>query len=293
MRPKIKTFDASRSYQYAHLKRDGIWLELSGGQGAGPLQGCWTRHPTDLYHQLSHHPTVMEFFRRAADDRDIVRFYCELYAPGRPQSAVKSLLANGEMGGLVIEAFASPDLVSDAPLHHVAVYASKFGVPFNNSYHLMRDLDAAAREAIYDHLLHSPDSEGVVYKDGNLWNWSKRKAEPTTDLIIIGYTEGRPGKTGKMLGKVGALKLGLYIPPYMDEYATGGTVMLGNRMFSYVCNCSGMDDAVRDEITANRDAYLGKVVEVRYQYVGSGGGLRHPRFVRFRDDKRPEECTEI
>lgn len=274
MRPKIKAFDDSRSYQYAHLKRDGIWLELSGGQGARPLQGCWTRHPTDLYHQLSHHPTVIEFFRRAADDRDIVRFYCELYAPGHPQSEVKSLLANGKMGGLVIEAFASPDLVSDAPLHHVAVYASKFGVPFNNNYHLMHGLDEAARESIYDHLLHSPDSEGVVYKDGNLWNWSKRKAEPTTDLVIIGYTDGRPGKTGKMIGKVGALMLGLH----------GG---------AHVCNCSGMDDAVRDEITANRDAYLGKVVEVRYQYVGSGGGLRHPRFVRFRDDKRPEECTEI
>jgi len=277
-RPKIKQYKPGDKYLYAHLKRDGIWLELCGGFKAGMYAGCWTRHPTDLYSQLSEHPAVREFFRRVAS-ADYVRLYCELFAPGHPQSEVKSLLAQGKMGGLVIECFATPDLLADAQLVKVENYSHELGVPFNTSYACISlgdpsdrsDLDA---DEAYNRFIKSSDSEGVVYKDGNLLNWAKRKAEPTADLVIIGYTDGRPGKTGKMLGKVGALVLGLH----------GGQV---------VCNCSGMDDVVRDEITANKDAYLGRVVEVRYQYVGSGGGLRHPRFVRFRDDKRAEECTEI
>jgi len=33
------------------------------------------------------------------------------------------------------------------------------------------------------------------------------------------------------------------------------------------------------------------VMEVSYQYVGDKGRLRHPNFVRWREDKPAAECT--
>ena len=55
-----------------------------------------------------------------------------------------------------------------------------------------------------------------------------------------------------------------------------------------VANVSGMDDEVRAAISGE-DAY--RVCEVKYERVGSGGKLQHPRFVAWRDDKLPEQCT--
>ena len=52
-----------------------------------------------------------------------------------------------------------------------------------------------------------------------------------------------------------------------------------------------MSDAIRLDVSEDRGAYLGKVIEVRYQYIGDKGRLRHPNFVRWRDDKPPDECT--
>ena len=61
-RPKIKTYDPSDLYRYAHVKRDGIWLTLQRLDGE---LHCWTRHPTDLVEQLKAHETVLAFEHRS------------------------------------------------------------------------------------------------------------------------------------------------------------------------------------------------------------------------------------
>jgi sporulation protein YlmC with PRC-barrel domain len=109
--------------------------------------------------------------------------------------------------------------------------------------------------------------EGFVMKDGNVDNWRKLKVWNTADLIVKDVTEGK----GKYIGLVGSLVCAL----------SDGRV---------VANVSGFTDDERLEL-GEKD--IGRVVEVKYQYVGSGGKLRHPTFVRFRDDKKPEECVEI
>lgn len=55
--------------------------------------------------------------------------------------------------------------------------------------------------------------------------------------------------------------------------------------------CSGFDEKLRKELTANPDKYIGKVIEVdAMERIPDTKALRQPVFKRFRDDKLPEEC---
>ena len=59
-----------------------------------------------------------------------------------------------------------------------------------------------------------------------------------------------------------------------------------------VCECSGMTDEERDYFTRNRFSALGSVVEVKAnEIMKDSGRLRHPRFLRVRNDKEPDRCT--
>lgn len=59
-----------------------------------------------------------------------------------------------------------------------------------------------------------------------------------------------------------------------------------------VGDCGGFDDEMRKYFTDNRDSMIGKVIEVKAneQYKDTGK-LRHPRFLRMRDDKDNLACT--
>lgn len=114
--------------------------------------------------------------------------------------------------------------------------------------------------------------EGVMVKQMHRpWSanrnhtWMKVKPEETYDVEIIGV---KPGK-GKYEGTLGALR-----------YSYKGRE----------CSTSGMTDAERDEWWKLHKAgkLNGRMVEVKCAGETNRGALRHPRFVRFRDDKSPE-----
>lgn len=59
-----------------------------------------------------------------------------------------------------------------------------------------------------------------------------------------------------------------------------------------VGECSGFDEEQRRECTENKRKYFGGVVEIKANEIfRDSGKLRHPRFLRFRFDKNPFECT--
>jgi len=107
--------------------------------------------------------------------------------------------------------------------------------------------------------------EGYVLSDGMNYNVSKLKVVNTVDAFVTGYVKGK----GKYEGMIGSFKVSV-----LDE---GGT--------REIANVSGMDDSIR-----GGPVELHRVMEVRYDRVASRGRLRHPRFIRWRDDKRPEDC---
>jgi len=114
-------------------------------------------------------------------------------------------------------------------------------------------------------------AEGLVFKFDNWRTWWKWKPTRTIDCVVLGF---KPGE-GKFLGNTGAIVVGVY-----NDH--GDAIE--------IASVSGMDDYTRDMIDEDDD--LGRVCEVKYQYVGAGGRLRHPRFSRWRDDeKEPKECT--
>ena len=89
----------------------------------------------------------------------------------------------------------------------------------------------------------------------------KVKAFSDVDLKVTGFLEGR----GRHKGTLGAILVDF----------NGVKVRVG----------SGFGDEDRSEVWAHRDAFLGKVAEVRYQEVTPDGSLRFPTFVCWRNDK--------
>ena len=106
--------------------------------------------------------------------------------------------------------------------------------------------------------------DGVVFKNGMYSEWGKLKHRKTVDCVVTGLM---PGK-GKYKGMVGSLACSVH--------------------GIEIAKAAMMPDEIRAEITEND---IGRVVEVEYERVASQGRLRHPRFLRWRDDKRPDQCT--
>lgn len=139
--------------------------------------------------------------------------------------------------------------------------------------------------------------EGMVGKDaaapyrgGRSPRWIKVRAERTDDFVIVGYTVPKGSRGG-----FGALDLAAYDG---DTLIYAGRVGSGFRTSEL--------DALREELDAIRidappcqDAPASNdhrwveprlVAEVRYKEWTGEHLLRQPVFLRFRDDKSPEEC---
>ena len=115
--------------------------------------------------------------------------------------------------------------------------------------------------------------EGWVLKQFQYKGWYKVKEVQTVDCVI---TDWIPGK-GKFKGLIGALEVSLY--------KSGKLIP--------IAHAAGMNDKLRKTLTkmAEDTSLIGLVVEVKYQQIGSKGGLRHPRFLRLRPDKPKKECV--
>lgn len=128
---------------------------------------------------------------------------------------------------------------------------------------------------IWSHIERNNAYEGVIVRNRTSTYFTelyKLKTEIEDDFVIIGFEEGE----GKHAGRLGALILGKYNTEGQPEF---------------VMNCGGgFTDDDRDLIWQTRSKFINKVCRIVGKARFESGALRHPNFVQFRDDKKPEDC---
>ena len=130
------------------------------------------------------------------------------------------------------------------------------------------------------------------YRGGRTSEWLKIRAERTDDFLVVGFTEPKGSRVG-----FGALHIGQFVDGELLYEGRVGTGFSADEL-----------EEIRGELEALRQdqpACAGPiptgeghcwvkpelVCEIRFKELTEEGLLRQPVFVRFRDDKRAEECV--
>lgn len=143
-------------------------------------------------------------------------------------------------------------------------------------------------------LILKPKNDGPYLCNGSKDpNWLKAKKHPTTDYILLNY------KLSKATTKVNepmlkCLVVGGYIPIgklTRHEEIIETKVINGKTYFLIeLMNVGSMLHETSKEVAQNFHKYKGKIVEVAHYGLFKSGASRHPGFLRFRNDKLPDEC---
>lgn len=118
--------------------------------------------------------------------------------------------------------------------------------------------------------------EGLVFKDSQApWGapFGRMKREATMDYVCMGFTQSSADRHAGW--GVASIVGGLYVDGTLQE----------------VCSVSTLTDEQRAAFFQQPDLHIGQVFEAKGKKITKTGALRHPDFVRFRQDKLPEECV--
>ncbi len=135
---------------------------------------------------------------------------------------------------------------------------------------------------------------GSTYESGRSPNWLKIRADRTDDFVIVGFTKRKGTDQG-----FGALHLAHYDEGTLKYVGRVGTGFTGSQLDDLRAQ---LDELRRDNNPCTGDVPTGEghywvepelVCEVRFREITEQHLLRHPAFLRMRDDKPPEECQWI
>ncbi len=165
--------------------------------------------------------------------------------------------------------------------------------PLRYSEHFEKD-----GEALYDRAV-GMGLEGIVakkadapYKSGRSDLWQKIRADKTGDFVVVGYTVPKGSRGG-----FGALHLGGYADGKLVYAGRAGSGFTGQMLKDVGDQLLALETPrppFEGPVPAEKESHWVKpelVAEVRYKEVTGDGLLRQPVFLRFRDDKKAEECV--
>ncbi len=131
------------------------------------------------------------------------------------------------------------------------------------------------------------------YVGGRSDFWLKIKADKVGDFVVCGYTRTKGSRSG-----FGALHLGAYLDgtlTYVGRVGTGfSDAELGAMREALDAHPVKRPSCKGPSVPTGRDHVWVRpemVIEVRYKTITPDGHLRHPAFLRLREDKEPLECT--
>jgi bifunctional non-homologous end joining protein LigD len=130
-----------------------------------------------------------------------------------------------------------------------------------------------------------------LYKGGRSSNWLKVRVDKTGDFVVVGFTAPRGSRTG-----LGALHLADYVNGTLTYAGRAGSGFKDQELAELR---AGLEQSRRKTppcegpVPGGPDTFWVEpelVCEVRYKEFTDESLLRQPVFLRFRDDKKPEEC---
>ena len=112
-----------------------------------------------------------------------------------------------------------------------------------------------------------------IYSFEKTKDWIKLKPTETIDLPIVEIQQASKGSKYDNIG-IGAFLVRGFDKGHSFEISVGG----------------GLSDEIRIDAYQNPEKYLGKIIEIKYDYITKSEdkefySVRFPRFVRFREDK--------
>jgi bifunctional non-homologous end joining protein LigD len=134
--------------------------------------------------------------------------------------------------------------------------------------------------------------KGTPYCAGRSRDWVKLRVDRTAEFAIVGFTQADGSRTG-----FGALHLAFHEAGRFVYVGRAGSGFSEKELRTLRAEleeertpkppCSGMLPAGRGHVWVAPK----RVVEVRFKEITDDGLLRAPVFLRFRDDKSPEDCS--
>lgn len=168
------------------------------------------------------------------------------------------------------------------------------------------------REAIIMGFSDPTDEYKGKFPTIDKWDYWETTDGDVVDLSSLTYAERelfkknwypdecRPVSKFHAKGWVGNVRFGVIITPEEmhklpknKKFNIEDMIICGDDVLVLeVGECSGFDEDTREHMTESQKELIGSVLEVKANEIFKDTGkLRHPRFLRFRTDKSPLECT--
>ena len=252
--PDIKLY-AGQTVQYAQVKMDGWYAEVY--RDAIP-RAYFKSRSKNIFDKLP--PAVRDAVLRLPVGT-ILRG--ELHAPGLAATEVGRLITTADER-LALTVFEVPSLATtDFEPPRRLVEAA--GLPFVETLRIS-DRPTAVCGDVWNAAALQRGIEGWVFKRFHSHDGYKHKPVRTCDAVVTAYS------LSTSAAYYGGIK--------------SFSVSIDGRRVGAVG--AGLDKSIR--MAAEPERYVGRVLEIAYKSVSTGGKLEQPRFVRWRDDKPADQC---